>query len=284
MWEEDFNKASRVKMTEVRKYFQDAAAETAPRVGAVRFMNAKPLTRALPRFLPNAKIEEDIPSRLADRLRTGDLDVALIPTIEAFRLPDARFVGDACVACEGKIWSVRLFSRKPLRQIEILALDGASRTSINLARIVLAERYGVRPQLCSASPEPLPGDIQADAVVVIGDRAMQSEWDRAFPEVLDLGQAWFDWKHLPFVFAAWTTTQDIEMETLATSFNAARDAGVREIPTIIREASHQSGLPEDDIRQYFTTMLRFKLDDNARHGLAEFRRLAEKHGILEANS
>ncbi len=93
----------------------------------------------------------DLPSRLADGLADGQLDVALIPSIEFFQDPAYRIVSDACIACRGPVLSVKLFSRVPAERIRTLALDEGSRTSAALVRILLRERFGIEPQL-----EPLP--------------------------------------------------------------------------------------------------------------------------------
>src|SRR5262245_56221797 len=156
------------------------------KVGAVTYLNTKPLVYRLSELAPQADIVFDLPSRLADQLAAGELDVALIPSIEFFQDPTYRIVSDACIACRGPVLSVKLFSRVPMQEIRTLALDEGSRTSASLTRILLKERFGLSPQL-----EPLPigatlADAAADAVLLIGDRAIHSPVGR-FVEVWDLG-------------------------------------------------------------------------------------------------
>src|SRR5262245_47306094 len=107
------------------------------RVGAVHYLNTKPLVYGLAELAPNVELVYDVPSRLADRLARRTLDVALIPSIEFFADPGYTIVSDACIACRGPVLSVKLFSRRPLVEIRTLALDEGSRTSIALARILL---------------------------------------------------------------------------------------------------------------------------------------------------
>jgi chorismate dehydratase len=95
----------------------------------------------------DADLMFDLPSRLADRLAKGDLDIALIPSIEFFQNPSYTIVSDACIACRGPVLSVKLFSRVPFEKIITLALDEGSRTSVALVRTLLRERYGLSPQL-----------------------------------------------------------------------------------------------------------------------------------------
>ncbi len=116
------------------------------RVGAVTYLNARPLVFSLPGLAPQAKIIIDLPSRLADALAAGRLDVAMIPSIESARGSGYSIVSDACIACNGAVRSVKLFGRVPVERVRTLALDEGSRTSAALARILLKERYGIWPE------------------------------------------------------------------------------------------------------------------------------------------
>ena len=156
------------------------------RVGAVTYLNARPLTFTLPKLLPDAEIVVDYPSRLADGLIDERFDVALVPSIEYLRQPGLRIASDAVIACDGAVRSVKLYGRVPVERVETLALDEGSRTSAALAQVLLRERFGLQPCLLSLPLECLPGRCAADAVVVIGDRGMlEPEEDLAF--VWDLG-------------------------------------------------------------------------------------------------
>ena len=247
-------------------------------VGAVAYLNARPLTLCLDEFVPAERIVVDIPSRLADGLAAGNLDVALIPSIEYFRNPDFNIVSDACIGCDGPVESVKLFSRVPLEEIQSLALDEGSRTSAAMARILLKERFGVEPTATSLPiGSPLEG-IQTDAVMLIGDRAMQTAGAR-FKYVLDLGEAWCGWTGLPFVFALWVARSGVDMDGLPALFAAARDAGTARIDEIARQEAPRLNITEDRCRSYLRYNLRFRVGPREQRGLEKFRQLAAQHGL-----
>src|SRR5262245_21860127 len=172
------------------------------RIGAVSYLNTKPLVYGLAEFAPQHELVFDLPSRLADDLAAGRLDVTLIPSIEFFQNPGYRIVSDACIACRGPVRSVKLVSRVPLDSICTLALDEGSRTSVALVRILLRERFGLTPALLPFPMDAAPESIDADALLVIGDRAVHPPRGRYVAE-WDLGDVWCRWSELPFVFAMW---------------------------------------------------------------------------------
>lgn len=248
------------------------------RIGAVRYLNSKPLIECLPDLFPEAEIVVDVPSHLADGLCAGQFDVALVPSVETLRLAGARVVSDACVACNGPVRSVKLYGRVPPQGIETLALDEGSRTSAALARILLKERFGVEPRL-----EPLPigaavEDFSADAAVVIGDRAMMP-LAAEFCFVWDLGAEWVEWAGLPFVFAMWTAGPNTDVGGLQERFAEARDRGVKCCEMIARREAAELPISERDCLSYLREALVFKLGERQREGLAEFGRLAVEHGL-----
>ena len=115
------------------------------RVGAVNYLNTKPLVERLTDFAPNVDLSLDLPSRLADQLAAGDLDVGLIPVVEFFRGDNYRFVENVAIGSRGPVLSVTLFSKVPWAEIRTVALDEGSRTSAALTQILLRKRYGVTP-------------------------------------------------------------------------------------------------------------------------------------------
>ena len=251
------------------------------RIGAVSYLNTKPLVHGLDVFAPHAQVVYDLPSRLADQLHDGQLDVALIPSVELLRNPDYTIVSDACIACRGPVLSVKLYFRLPPERIKTVALDEGSRTSVALVEILLAERYGLRP---TRVPLPIGNtltDANADAVLLIGDRAMQLP-DADFHQVWDLGDEWCRWAERPFVFAMWTARSDRALPGIATALSLARDSGLRALDEIARRESSAVGLSVDRCRTYLHNNLHFQLGSREIAGLELYARHAARLGLVPA--
>jgi chorismate dehydratase len=245
------------------------------RVGAVSYLNTKPLIYRLTELSPHIELVLDLPSRLADGLAEGTLDVALVPSIEYFKDPAYKVISDACIACRGPVMSVKLFSRVPADEIQTLALDEGSRTSVVLTRILLKERFEVEPQMV---PLPIGASIAAvdsDAVLVIGDRAMHAPGE-PFAEVWDLGDEWCRWTGLPFVFAMWVARPGFVVTELATALASARDIGLANLDAIAAEEAAALGLSRPQCVSYLRDNLYFYLGEEERRGLDHFQTLAQK--------
>jgi chorismate dehydratase len=251
------------------------------RVGAVSYLNARPLVFTLPEALPEAEIVVDYPSRLADGLADRRFDVGLIPSIEYLRQPGLRIASDAVIACDGPVLSVKLFGRVPVQRIRTLALDEGSRTSAALARILLAERFHLAPRLLPLPLDCAPAQIAADAVVVIGDRGMLPPHEElAF--TWDLGEEWACWTGLPFVFALWAARPHVEEANIDRALAIARDEGLTRLPEIARLASPAVGLPEAACLSYLRDNLEFHFGSRQQEGLERFYQLAKRHGLANA--
>jgi chorismate dehydratase len=233
-----------------------------PKIGAVSYLNTKPLVEGLAQDAFDYEVVFDLPSRLADRLADRELDVALIPVIEAVSNPDYSIVSDACIACRGPVWSVKLMSRVPGSEIKTLSLDEGSRTSCALSRIILDQKFSVRPEC-----QQLPIDAEwrnatTDAVLIIGDRAMKT----AAPEFgfeWDLGETWCQMTGKPFVFAVWAAHRQSDLNRLNRVLSSARDRGMVELESIARDQAPHYGLSFQECLNYFQDHLHFDL------GLAE---------------
>lgn len=249
------------------------------RVGAVSYLNTKPLVYRLREIAPDIQLHFDLPSRLADSLATGRLDVALIPSVEYLQDPGYSIVSDACIACRGPVLSVRLLSRVPMSDIKTLALDEGSRTSVALARVLLAEEFSVFPQF---QPLPIgddPSTSSTDAVLVIGDRAIHPPRE-GYCESWDLGERWCQWTGLPFVFAMWTARAGVDVGNLATALEAARDAGVERLREIAAEEAGSVNLDLERCLTYLRDNLHFYLGDRERQGLEAFQQRAARLQIV----
>tara|TARA_R110002095_G_scaffold138534_1_gene120285 strand:- start:256410 stop:257291 length:882 start_codon:yes stop_codon:yes gene_type:complete len=248
------------------------------RVGAVSYLNSKPLIEDLEDLADNAELMLDYPSLLADDLAAGRIDVGLVPSIEVIRNPDYEIISNACVATQGPVLSVKMYSRVPLGQIKRLALDMGSRTSATLVRIMLAEQYGVFPEV---EPLPIEQTIEAttaDAILLIGDRAIHTP-ETQFVATWDLGEEWLRWTGLPFVFAMWAVRRDQETGTLETALCQARDKGVMLLDEIARREAPKLGIDVAVAESYLKNNLSFYLGPAECCGLRLFQELAIKTGL-----
>jgi chorismate dehydratase len=255
------------------------AATKRVRVGAVNYLNTKPLIYGFEELAPQAELVLDLPSRLADRLAAGDLDVALIPSIEFFQDSRYTIISNACIGCRGPVLSVKLFSRVEPVAIRTLALDEGSRTSAALVRILLFERFGIEPELRSLPIGAPAFENDADAVLLIGDRAIHSPIAR-FQEVWDLGHEWNRWSELPFVFAVWTARAGADLRGVEAALSAARDAGTMHLDEIAAREAAPLGLTQPECLSYLRDNLYFYLGPRELRGLALFQQLAARQGLI----
>ena len=248
------------------------------RIGAVSYLNSKPLIAELDRLAEGATVTVDLPSRLAEALSKGLLDVALIPSIEYFRASGYTVVSDACVACEGPVRSVKLYSRVPIGEIRSLALDEGSRTSAALTKILLDQKFGLQPRFETLPIGAMPNECDTDAVLLIGDRAMRPV-EGTFDTVWDLGQQWTDWTGLPFVFAMWVARPGVDSQWLGKVLGTARDAGIEKLEEIAQREAPIVGISEASCLSYLRDHLTFHLGIRQRKGLMRFYELAQKRGL-----
>ena len=252
------------------------------RIGAVNYLNAKPLIYGL---TSNDQVELilDLPSRLADALDAGQLDVALVPSVELFRHTGYTVVSDACIACRGPVLSVRLYFRVPPPNVRTLALDEGSRTSGVLAQILIQKRFCLSPRM-----EGLPigagvAATDADAILLIGDRAIL-EPDEPFVEIWDLGERWWRWTRLPFVFAVWTARPGVEIAEVEKALAIARDQGLANISTIAAAEADSVGVTQQQCVHYLSENLHFTLGNRERQGLLRFYNLARELDLVPSSA
>jgi len=245
------------------------------RIGAVSYLNTKPLIWDLGRTLgDDGELSVALPSRLADDLAESRIDVGLIPVVEYFRTPGAQVVSNAAIACKGPVWSVRIFFRKDPKDVKVLALDEGSRTSAALCKVLFQHRFGFVPNTIPLPIHADPITMDADAVLVIGDRAMHPEsYHPHFQCDWDLGQAWLEETGLPFVFAMWVCRdKSFATDALKTLLETTRDAGVKNVCTIAIDNASSYRLTVEQCHDYLTNYIRFYLGVEELAGLNEFRR------------
>lgn len=246
------------------------------RIGAVSYLNSKPLIDGLSERL-DCGLTLDLPSRLSEGLLSGTYDVALVPIVTLFDHPELVIVSDACIACRGPVWSVKLCSRVPADRIATLGLDEGSRTSAILAQILLRRRFGLSPVCQPLTIESDWTKPATDAVVVIGDRAIRHT--AQFPVVWDLGEEWNCEYGSPFVFAVWAARPTADLAGLAEILGSARDSGLKHLAEIAAAESPRHGLTESRCLEYLRDNLHFRLTDAELRGVNRFYRLAVDAGF-----
>jgi chorismate dehydratase len=251
------------------------------RVGAVSYLNAKPLYYRLTEFVSGVALEMDLPSRLADRLAAGELDLALIPSIEYLRgaARGYEILPGFAIAARGAVRSVKLFSRVPLERIGRLALDAGSRTSQVLTQVWLDAKFGVRPRRIESLAVGVPVlESTADAVLVIGDRAMKVP-EGPFHAVVDLAEAWKEMTGLPFVFALWVVRPGVNLGKLPEALARSRAEGLKHADELAALYGPRLGLERTICYDYLTRVLSYDLGEPEITGLRQFAAMAAALGL-----
>ncbi|WP_165245390.1 menaquinone biosynthetic enzyme MqnA/MqnD family protein [Paludisphaera soli] len=251
------------------------------RVGAVSYLNAKPLYYRLEEFAPGVELSMEVPSRLAEKLSAGELDVALIPSVEYLRGASRGYeiLPGFAIGARGPVRSVKLFSKVPPAAIGRLALDAGSRTSQALVQVWLEAAHGVRPRTI----EPLPLGVSAlestaDAVLVIGDRAMKVP-DEPFHQVVDMAEAWRELTGLPFVFALWVVRRGADLGSLPDALARSRAEGLAHADELSRIHGPRLGLDFRTCYDYLTRVLSYDLGEPELAGLRRFAEMAARLGL-----
>ncbi len=252
------------------------------RIGVISFVNTLPLIRGLEQDESKGDYElvHAGPGALADQLRYGELDAALIPAVEFFRGVGAGVVPNLCIGSRGAVDSIRLLSRDPLEQLDRVLVDQSSRTSVAMLRLLLDRIYRVNPDFFSFRPDPArpflgPEGEEAPASLIIGDAAMELSPEQAAVD-MDLGAWWQNTFQQPFVYALWVTRApdgDPEHERLVELLGASAERGMRELPLICEETALAKEWPESRVHDYLTHRIHYRLDDAALRGLSLFREL-----------
>lgn len=236
------------------------------RVGAVSYLNTKPLLYGIKKHPVINEIEliEDYPSKIAQMLIDDEVDIGLIPVAATLRLSEWYIDSDYCIGSNGAVASVCIFSEVPIEEVESVYLDYQSRTSVNLAKILLKDYWKKDVELIDATGEDFRNKLTGKtAGVIIGDRALEQRSKSKY--IYDLGEAWKDFTGLPFVFAAWIANKKLP-EKFVSAFNEANALGLEKIEEVVKENQFRYF----DLRKYYTSCISYKLDEEKKKGLELF--------------
>ncbi len=242
------------------------------RIGSVPYLNARPLVEGLAER-PDVSYVEEVPAQLATRLRRGELDAALVSSVEALRPGSGSFVPDLCIGTEGAVESVLLLGRDDPRRARRVALDGASLTAATLTRIVFRDFLGRDDvEFVRTDVAPDPSATGAGATLLIGDAALRV--DPTACRRLDLGTAWTEATGLPFVWAAWLCPPGADTDRAGAVLNAAYRAGRNRTRQYAAEAPQRFGIDAAVAERYLGTIMRYPMGPRERRGLELFLELA----------
>ncbi len=253
------------------------------KLGAVSFLNTKPLIYGLENnlFPHNFDLIKAIPSSLAVQLNAGKLDVALIPSIAYARnTPTLRIVPECGIIAHGAVNSIRLYFNKDLKNIRTVALDISSMTSVVLTKIILAERYEIKPEFIAAEPDIRKMLASADAALVIGDAAL-FRTESAGVNYLDLAEEWRDMTGLPFVFAVWAGREGALTLDDTQAIISSKNLGLDNIDAVCRAAASEYNADFGLVKSYLTDNIQFNLGEEEIAGMRQYFELAYFHGALE---
>ena len=249
------------------------------RIGAVGFLNARPLLEGLAADQRIA-LRLDVPSECARLLHAGDIDLGLVPVIELLRGPVTYdIVPGLAIGCDGPVDSVALFSRRPIAQVRRIALDVSSRSSAGLVRVLCRHHFGVEPEFVDAQPDLEAMLEEADAALLIGDPALQARWSALQARKIDLGEAWKAFTGLPFVFAVWAARPGALTPDVVDLLHAARRAGEAAIPALAAAEARGDGAESVRLERYLRRNIRYDLDEEALRGLTRYLTLVMEDGL-----
>jgi chorismate dehydratase len=237
------------------------------RVGSVGYLNTVPLTRGL---------EEEViyatPAKLAEMLQRDELDAGLVSVVEVLFNDRYDILDGIAIASLGEVKSVLLAHRKPLSEATEIYCDTASLTSVQLLRVLLAER-GLKPEckpLATYDLAALP-----DYAMLIGDPALDFALAPHEQEIWDLGAAWYEMTSLPFVYAVWALRRGVQNAPLRHLLREARDFGLDTLDSIIRTRTEYD---YDFRKDYLSWHIHYHLGSDEKRGLAKFIELLRRHG------
>ena len=239
--------------------------QTKVRVGAVSYLNTKPLIYGIEKGMikDDADLIIDYPSKIASMLLENEIDVGLVPVAIIPQMKKHYIISDYCIGSVGEVASVCLFSEVPLNEIKTVLLDYQSRTSVALLKVLIKEYWKMDVDFENTS-----GDYQSKisgttAGLVIGDRALVQR--KVSPFIFDLGAEWNKFTGLPFVFAAWISNKRLD-ENFIREFNKANAFGLHRIA----EVADKNPYPVFDLNHYYTECISFEFDEDKKKGLELF--------------
>jgi predicted solute-binding protein len=246
-------------------------------VSAVSFLNTTPLVWGMLHGPQQGLFDLDfrVPSAVADQLASGEADIGIVPCFELTR-QDLEIIPGTGIACHGAVRSILLISKCPAGEIRTLAADTSSRTSVELARVLLEHRFGATPESIPHAPD-LDAMLRiADAALIIGDPALHIDPISLSWHVYDLGAEWLELTGLPMVFAVWAGRKGAVTPEIAEAFQASYLFGREHMDAIVAAESAARGFLPGVVREYLTRYIVHELGAREYEGMQLFLEYATK--------
>jgi len=277
------------------------------RISIVQYLNTAPLVRGFTHgpFQGKYDLSFTVPSQCADELRSGKADIAIIPAIEYQRIPGLTILPDLAVASKGKVRSLLLISKKPIAEVQSIALDTSSRSTQALTRILCSTHWHISPSFTEAAPNLDKMLHDSDAALLIGDPALRVAVELEPSTVLDVDgpvaclasaigvknaealylydivEEWRKATDFPAVLAVWAARTEIVTTEIADEFISSLEFGKAQLEQICQEAATELALPIDEIDHYLRANIDFSLDDENRKGLLAYYSHAYRLQLIE---
>jgi predicted solute-binding protein len=252
------------------------------RIGAVGYLNARPLTWALDRDPQRWQVRYDVPSVCAALLHAGEVDLGLVPSVEYLRAPDYCMVPGIGVGSRGPVASVAMYSRRDISDIRTIALDTSSRTSVALIRVLCRHHFRIEPKFVSHGPDLAAMTREADAALLIGDPAFDADHESLGLRKIDLGEEWGRMTGLPFIYAAWTGRAGVANADDVRALQVAQAEGVRAAEDIASEYGRGDAQRAAKALAYLRDNVKYGIGPDEAKGLQLFLDHAADLGLAPA--
>lgn len=251
--------------------------------GLHEFLNAQPLLVPLLNTAEETGLEMvvDVPSRLAKMLKSGSLDLAMIPTVEYLKEAHRYRLVDVCIASRKKVSTVLLISKLPVQDIKTLALDERSRTSVALLKILFAKKFSPEIVFEPSPPDPVAMLKAHDAALIIGDQNFSLPTLPKETEIYDLSQEWYQKTGKTFVHAVLAVREGVPLEkSVYEAIQSARRQGIQNISTIASNFAAAKGLDLAVCEDYLRHKIIYELGQEALDGMNLFQQLCHDQGLI----
>jgi len=253
-----------------------------PRVAAVSYLNTSPLVWGMLHGPQVGRFQLDfrLPAVCADELASGAADIGIVPSFELTR-QELEIIPGCGIACHGAVRSILLISQRPAADIRTLALDTSSRSSVQLARVILERKYGATPETVPHAPDLKEMLRVADAALIIGDPALHID-PRTLPwHVYDLGAEWVEMTGLPMVFAVWAARRGVVTPEVVSAFQASCRYGLERMEEIVAAEAPVRGFTPEVVRYYLTKNIVHELGARDYQGMELFLEYAGRGAAAE---